>query len=168
MIFLFKYVATVGIEKPLKKVIELPECGSDKNVVVVTLHGFGGMGKTTLADAVFVRLLNAEIKGCRCPYVRLFDDITSVPDVVKLQKFIIKALTMGEEPKEFQRYEEGQLQIKSILEKEMVFIYIDNVLHPDALEWLLPKKMGKYARKLRLLLTARDKEAMKISGVETN
>jgi len=75
---------------------------------------------------------------------------------------------MGEEPKEFQRYEEGQRQIVSILAKEVVLIYIDNVLleqNRNALEKLLPKNMGN-ARKLRLLFTARDKDEVRISGVK--
>lgn len=42
-----------------------------------------------------------------------------------------------------------------MLEKEVAFIYIDNVVHRDRLEQILPRDM-KSAKKLRLLITARD------------
>jgi HEAT repeat protein len=60
-----------------------------------------------------------------------------------------------------------------MLENERAFIYIDNVLLPDKVEQgrdaliqLLPKDM-RNAKKLRLLLTARDKDAVRISGVKS-
>eukprot|EP01018_Ginkgo_biloba_P001070 Gb_13429 [translate_table: standard] len=46
----------VGIEEQFDKVIQILELESEINAVAVILHGFGGMGKTTLADAVFARL----------------------------------------------------------------------------------------------------------------
>jgi len=120
---------------------------------------------------VFARMFDANL-GCKYSFVRLFKNIATIPDIPELQKCILGDLKMGEEP-EIRRYEEGQQQIEHMLEKEIAFIYIDNVLLPDKVEQgrdaliqLLPKDM-RNAKKLRLLLTARDKDAVKISGVKT-
>jgi hypothetical protein len=143
----------VGIEDPVKAIIERLEWGSDKNVLAVIVHGFGGMGKTTLADAVFARMFDANLEGCKYSFVRLFENIATIPDIKELQKCILRDLKMGEEP-EIRRYEEGQQQIEHMLEKEIAFIYIDNVLLPDKVEQgrdaliqLLPKDMRNAKKK---------------------
>lgn len=155
----------VGIEEPLHEVIQLLDWENEKNAVAVILHGFGGIGKTVLADAVFARLY---IEGCKYSMVRL-DDITSNPDIVELQKCILKDLSikapMGMTDKQeeighlvlenIRTFEDGQREIGRMLEKEIAFIYIDNVVHRDRLEQILPRDM-KSAKKLRLLITARD------------
>jgi len=50
------------------------------------------VAKSTLADAVFARLHNG---GSKHSMVRLFDDITSTPNIQALQKWILTDLTMG-------------------------------------------------------------------------
>lgn len=80
---------TVGIEEPVKEVTDLLEWASEENALAIMLHGFGGMGKTTLADAVF-SLLN--LKGCKYSKVKLFKYIGSTPDIVEWQKQTLKDL----------------------------------------------------------------------------
>eukprot|EP01018_Ginkgo_biloba_P000681 Gb_36230 [translate_table: standard] len=158
----------VGIEEQFYKVIQLLELESENNAVAVILHGFGGMGKTTLADAVFARL---EMKGCKFSTVRLFENTESVPDITKLQTWILQDLTEPNEsvPEDIRRFEDGQRLLRDILEKEQAFIYIDNVLKKDQLQKLLPKKLLN-SKKLRLLLTARNeyvKDVLKLCGIKT-
>jgi len=152
----------VGIEEPLKNVIELLEWESKESAVAVILHGIGGMGKTTLAEAVFAHLQKQStlaeadyIEGCRFSKVKL-DDETSTPDIVKLQKVIIKDLKIGEEIPEIRRSEEGQREIGHLLETDVAFIYIDNVSNKDSLQQLLPSRNLGKAKKLRVLITTRN------------
>eukprot|EP01018_Ginkgo_biloba_P001068 Gb_13430 [translate_table: standard] len=140
----------VGIEEQFYKGIQILELESEINAVAVILHGFGGMGKTTLAGAVFARL---DIEGYKFSTVRLFENAERIPDIEKLQKWILKDLT-GDE-KDIRRLEDGQQLLRDILAEEQAFIYIDNVLKKDQLEKLLPKKLHN-SKKLRLLLTARN------------
>lgn len=145
----------VGMEEPVKEVLQLLEWGSGKEAVAVILHGFGGMGKTTLGDAVFSQ---ANFEGCKYSEVRLFKDIESKPDVIELQKCILKDLMGPEETvPEIRKYEDGQRELGDILAKVPAFLYIDNVLGEKELEQLLPKDVTK-SKKLRLLFTARDQD----------
>ena len=67
----------------ITKVIDAP---------TVIIHGFGGMGNTTLGDAVF-----SQVGGCKYEKLQLSEDIISTPVVIELQKHILKDLM---EPKE--------------------------------------------------------------------
>lgn len=154
----------VGIEEQLEEVIELLEWESQKNAVAIMVHGFGGMGKTTLADAVFARLY---IEGCKYSMVRLFEDINSTPNIIELQKCMLRDLMLGSREEEqrsvlenIRTFEDGQREIGRMLEKEVAFIYIDNVLAQYPLENLLPRDMEK-AKRCRLLITTRDREMRK-------
>jgi len=144
---------TVGLDEPVKQVLELLEWGSERKVVTVMLHGFGGMGKTTLGDAVFSR---ANFEGCKYSEAQLFQNIESKPDIIEMQKCILKDLMGPEETTpDIRKYEDGQRELSYLLEKVSAFIYIDNVLGENELRQLLPRDLTK-AKKLRLLLTARD------------
>lgn len=156
----------------IEKVTELLKWESEERAVAVILYGLGGTGKTALGDAVYWSLYHEKVlpyrnheEGleCKYSYVRLFDFITSVPDIPKLQTQVLQDLRSR--IPEIRRYEDGRNEIGSILEKEVVFIYIDNVLFPDkveqgldAIEQLLPRTTEKVI-KLRLLITTPDKGA---------
>lgn len=147
----------------IEKVIELLEWKSNEKAVAVVLYGLGGIGKTTLADAVYSRLCGENTEACKNSYVRLFEKITDSPNIKELQTQILQNLMEPPIP-EIRRCDIGRNQIESILQKEVVFIYIDGVLFPEVgqglneVEELLPMATEK-VRKLRLLITARDKGA---------
>eukprot|EP01018_Ginkgo_biloba_P022306 Gb_22490 [translate_table: standard] len=82
----------VSIEERLHNVIQLLELESERNAVAVILHGLGGIGKTTLADAIFARI---EIKGFKVSKVRLFEDIGLKPEITKLQTLLLQDLKLG-------------------------------------------------------------------------
>jgi len=147
----------VGIEEPLKEVMKLLECESKESAVAVILHGVGGMGKTTVAEAVFAEV---HIEGCRFSKV-ILDNATSTRDIVKLQKVIIEDLKIGEEIPNISTSEgikgeemlalettgDGQRQISKLLETQVAFIYIDNVSKGSLLEQLLPSRNLEKAKK---------------------
>lgn len=162
-----RYPCAYGIENQVQNVIRLLEWERDETRIAVILYGLGGMGKTTLADAVFATLRATEMEGRKYSFVRLFENMGSVPNIPELQTCILRDLKMGEVsaiPK-IQRYNEGQNEIADMLAEKEAFIYIDGVLFPDKVEQgrdaigeLLPTNMSK-AKKLRLLITALDKGA---------
>lgn len=156
----------------IENVTERLKWKSDEKAVAVILYGLGGTGKTALGDAVYWSLYHEkvlpfrnheEVLECKYSYVRLFEFITWVPDIPKLQIQVLEDLTSRTAG--IRRDDEGRDAIKEVLEKEVVFIYIDNVLFPDkvekgldAIERLLPRTTKK-VKKLRLLITTADKGA---------
>ena len=89
------------------------EWGSEQNAIVVILHGFGGMGKTTLADAVF-SVVN--IEGCQYSMVQLFENIDSPPKIIELQKLILKDLMGSENIPQIRKHEDKQRELSRMLE----------------------------------------------------
>lgn len=80
----------VGIDVQLKKVIELLEWKSETKTVAVVVHGIPGMGKTTLADAVFSTIFQQNYTStniCRYSKIRLCEDKkSSLSTITTLQK----------------------------------------------------------------------------------
>lgn len=152
-------------EVQIGKVTQQLQRESEERAVAVILYGLGGTGKTALANAVYWSLYHENMFPFRSKYsyVRLFDSITSVRDIPQLQIQILEDLTS--QTKDIRTYEVGRDAIQEVLEKEEVFIYIDNVLFPDTVEKgldamgrLLPGTTKK-VKKLRLLITTPDKGA---------
>lgn len=159
----------IGFESSVKEVADLLEWGTKNNAVAVILYGFGGMGKTTLADAVFNRVNINSVDGEECKYshVELFTSIESSTDIVTLQKKILEDLLGSKNIPEIRKYQDGQIQISETLEKVPAFIYIDSVVEKDDLRQLLPLNF-EGARKVRLLITSRDRNVRKACRMKTH
>lgn len=156
----------VGIEEPVREVIDLLEWSSNENAVAVILHGLGGIGKTTLANAVYSSL---DIEGWQCSKVELFQDINTPGNIKELQNMILRDLTPRKDLKdikEIRNEEEGQVELGKMLQKVKAFIFIDNVLGERELSQLLPKNINK-AMKVRFLLTTRDQNHCNPCRVKT-
>ncbi|GLJ35369.1 hypothetical protein SUGI_0711370 [Cryptomeria japonica] len=150
--------AVVGIDHNITEVIKLLEWDHDKPAVAVVVHGIGGAGKTTLANEVFASL---NLQGWKYSKVTLIKNLEFNPNIEKIQSQILSDLT-GIKHGTVRDFQDGQKELKSIIEKEVVFIYIDNVLKKEHLEGLLPKLINSPKRKVRILVTARKTN---ISGV---
>lgn len=86
---IYAYRPTVGIESAQENVIELLELNAqDPKVIVVVVYGFGGIGKTTLADAVYAHLNLQSYKHCR---ISMDQDCTS-NDLMRYQEQILNGL----------------------------------------------------------------------------
>lgn len=148
----------VGLEKRVGEVIQLLQWTADEKAVAVILHGLSGIGKTTLAEAVYAY---SNFEGCQYSKITLSDRIQ--PESVRqLQSQIIQDLTPEEHIKnvtEVRTHYDGQSQIGELLKKVKAFIYIDNALNKDKLRNLLPNNMNN-AKKVRLLLTAREESVI--------
>ncbi|KAL3701132.1 hypothetical protein R1sor_019154 [Riccia sorocarpa] len=131
----------VGLEKSVEEVIsclarlETAEGGINP----VVLHGMGGIGKSTLGDAVFLKLSKKFDPDCRLWLDREANRI-STPSITDLQLSIIKRLSYvyGSESMS------GSKQIREkLLEcyKEVgrpLLIFIDNIENEEELEEILP------------------------------
>lgn len=132
----------VGIDDQVNSVIQLLDWGNETEVAVaVILHGLGGTGKTTIADAVVARL---DTQGWICSTVVPLESIGSNMTIC----------------------EDGQGEIQD----KQTFIYIDNgMVRGEHILKLLPNSSCK--QKLRLLVTARDEKVADVlshSGIHTH
>lgn len=142
----------VGIEETKKQILQLLE----KSPVTVVVHGIGGMGKSTLANAVYSEFSDKKI--CKC--IRVVVDTNPLPESIKvLQKNMIQDLMGADKPlQDFTSLEDGRLLLAAILQRQEAFIYIDNVSEEGILRQFLPSQFKlKKVSKLRLLITTRDR-----------
>ncbi|KAH9289742.1 hypothetical protein KI387_033859, partial [Taxus chinensis] len=143
----------VGIDDQIAKVVQLLDWEDAKPTVGVVVYGIGGSGKTTLAGEVYASLKDKLQLGWRHSKVTLIQNLETEANVEGLQSQILEDLTGTK--RTVRDFQSGQRYLKDIMEKESIFLYIDNALHMEPLEKLLPKQLTS-AKKLRLLVTARE------------
>ncbi|GLJ35379.1 hypothetical protein SUGI_0711510 [Cryptomeria japonica] len=141
----------VGIQKQIDEVVKRLKWESDSPSIAVVVHGIGGSGKTTLADAVY-HSLRDKLNGWKYSKITLPQYLKDYPLVKELQSFILEDLTGKKE--DVRDSESGRQRLKELMEKESIFLYIDNALFREPLQQLLPRDITN-PKKLRLLLTAR-------------
>ncbi|KAH9289630.1 hypothetical protein KI387_033747 [Taxus chinensis] len=143
----------VGIDDQIAKVVQLLDWEDAQPVVAVVIYGLGGSGKTTLAQAVYASLKDKLQLGWKHSHVTLIENLETEPIVEDLQSHILEDLSGTKQ--DVRDIQTGRQRLKDIMEKESIFLYIDNALKMEPLEKLLPKELTS-AKKLRLLVTARD------------
>ncbi|KAH9289711.1 hypothetical protein KI387_033828, partial [Taxus chinensis] len=143
----------VGIDDQIAKVVQLLDWEDAQPVVAVVIYGLGGSGKTTLAQAVYASLKDKLQLGWKHSHVTLIENLETEPIVKDLQSHILEDLSGTKQT--VRDIQSGRQRLKDIMEKESIFLYIDNALKMEPLEKLLPKELTS-AKKLRLLVTARD------------
>ncbi|GLJ35163.1 hypothetical protein SUGI_0707800 [Cryptomeria japonica] len=149
---------TVGIEEKIEEVIQCLDWENDIATTAVLVYGIGGAGKTTLADAVYASLKD-KLQGWKHSKIILIENLEKDPKVEDLQSLILQDLTATKHT--VRDFQSGRQSLKDLIEKEPVFLYVDNALYLEPLEKLLPKDVSS-AKKFRLLITARE---MNASGV---
>ncbi|XP_059075501.1 disease resistance protein RPV1-like isoform X3 [Cryptomeria japonica] len=152
---LYAYQTAVGIESGRETVIRLLDLEAQhSSVQVVVVYGLGGMGKTTLADAVYANIDLQNYKHCR---IHMEQNCTK-NDLKVLQEQILNALF--HQNVKLTDCHQGQGMIWSFLKKnpnQPVFLYIDNALNKADLKQLLPTELGScLPPKSRILVTTRN------------
>ncbi|GLJ45619.1 hypothetical protein SUGI_0960300 [Cryptomeria japonica] len=143
----------VGIEESRTQVTKLLDM-ENKSVKVVVIYGQGGIGKTTLASAVFSNLDLKNYKHCRvdmeqnCSEADLKSAQQQILDDLYDQKIQLRSLSEGREvlSKDFKEHS-----------SKPVFIFVDNALKQSDLEKLLPiTDLASLPPQSRILLTTRN------------
>ncbi|GLJ45798.1 hypothetical protein SUGI_0963800 [Cryptomeria japonica] len=156
----------VGIEEPRNHVTELLDMKS-KSVKVVVIYGQGGMGKTTLATAVFSNLDLKNYKYCRID----IEQNCSEADLKLLQQQILRDLY--DQNIELRNLNEGREKLSKDFKEHFskpIFIFVDNALKQSDLEKLLPiTDLASLPAQSRILVTTRNLNETRIileEGVE--
>ncbi|KAM5566629.1 hypothetical protein ABKV19_014999 [Rosa sericea] len=149
----------VGLHSRVEEVMKLLDIGS-KTVQVVGVHGMGGIGKTTLAKALFNRLVG-HFERHRHSFISNIREISAGRDekgLVTLQNKLISDLSNGTVAK-INQTSAGIAAIKAAVNEKRVLLVLDDVDNIDVLSALVGNGQWFYERS-RIIVTTRDRELL--------
>jgi hypothetical protein len=156
---------TVGLESRMDVITELLGAASGKSGMML-LHGMGGVGKTTLAQAVFNQL-HAKDRTVPCCFLRL--DPVSQPrdgrELAQAQLELLKQLALLDDDVKVVNTSHGRQLLHTFLRDKKVLVVVDNVWDGQ-LEQLLPGDILKVlAEGSVVLVTSRDSRGLGPAGL---
>ncbi|XP_062074471.1 disease resistance protein RPV1-like [Humulus lupulus] len=141
----------VGHDSRIEELMKLLEVKSN-GVRVLGMHGMGGVGKTTLAKALFNKLVgHFELHS-------FISNVREVPDTlqgqISLQSKLIDDLS-GRKTPHVSDLREGHTAIKMVVNEKRVLVVLDDVDNVSHLHALMSKKDVFYDGS-RIIITTRD------------
>ncbi|XP_047321221.1 disease resistance protein RUN1-like [Impatiens glandulifera] len=144
----------VGLTSPMKEVMRLLEIKSN-SIKIIGLVGMGGIGKTTLAKAIYNKVVNSFDSLCFISNVRETfqrqDGLISLQEMLLLDLFN-KKISLPDDVDARKAIMEESFNVKR------VFIVLDDVDDSSQLTALVAKKWLFSGSKI--LITSRDKDAL--------
>ena len=153
----------VGLESRVQNLSKLLDKGSG-DVCMVGIWGIGGIGKTTIAKAIYIQLQRKFQGSCFLENVRA---IAKQPNgLIDLQKKILSSIHVNDTGK-IELVDQGTMVIKNRAWCKRVLVVLDNVNHRDQLEKLAIRR-DYFQPGSIIIITTRDKSMLKLAGVDEN
>ena len=145
----------VGINSRMKAVAKLLDIASN-DVRMVGITGLGGIGKTTIAKAIYNSLSNRFKAKSFLENVR--EESKTNQGIIRLQETLLKGIS-GDKNLRVNTICEGTTRINRILRLKRVLIILDDVDNADQIETLLGQ-CECFAFGSRIILTTRNKRLL--------
>ena len=149
----------VGIDSRVDAIKLLLDMNSD-DVRMVGIHGLGGVGKTTIAKAVYNRITNYFESSCFLEDVK--EKLRTNDDKINLQEMLLSKISRGTYVK-VDSLSEGITMIKKRLSRRRLLLILDNVDESEVMENLLGE-CDWLALGSRVIITTRDKQVLNTLG----
>ncbi|XP_045810954.1 TMV resistance protein N-like [Trifolium pratense] len=151
----------VGLESRVQKLNSLLEVESDEGAQMVGIYGMGGLGKTTLACAIYNCIADQFDSLCFLGDIR---ENSMKRGLVQLQEMLLFELA-GEKDLKLCSLNKGIPIIKSRLRGKKILLILDDV---NSLEQLkaLAGGLDWFGSGSRVIITTRDKHLLHVYGVK--
>ncbi|ERN02711.1 TMV resistance protein N-like [Amborella trichopoda] len=151
----------IGLDSRVDDVMRLLDVNAD-DVRMIGIHGMGGLGKTTLAKAVYNKIYTNFEGSCFLSDIR--DASRSDLGLVKLQKQLLLDL-FHEEDSNVNDVDRGIIIIRSRIRSKKVLLVLDDVNHERQLEKLAGKR-DWYRDGSKVIITTRDEHVLNVHKVD--
>lgn len=143
----------VGLETRLDELLKMIDLKST-DIQVLGLFGMGGVGKTTLAKALYNKLFGHFT--CRI-FMSNVRETSKKSGLVALQNMLIHHVSVGEKPVSDER--SGKIVLKRVLREKKVLIVLDDIDHLEQLNALAARR-GWFHEGSILIISTRNREVL--------
>ncbi|XP_017440289.2 disease resistance protein TAO1 isoform X2 [Vigna angularis] len=145
----------VGLDSQVLKVMKLLDVGSSDGVLLIGIYGMGGVGKTSLASAVYNLIASHFDGSCFLQNVR---EKSRKHGLVHLQSIILSEM-LGDKRIMFESEQQGISMIQHRLQHKRLLLILDDVDKHELLQTLVgrPDCFGPGSK---VIITTRDKQLL--------
>ncbi|XP_028119134.1 TMV resistance protein N-like [Camellia sinensis] len=149
----------VGMDSPMEKVIELLGLGMD-DARAVGIWGMGGMGKTTIARAIYDRI-SSQFEGCS--FIENVREVSAKSGPKTLQEQLISEILLEKDLK-IGSVGMGVSMIRNMVYRKKILIVLDDVDESTELEKLIGEQHW-FGFGSRIIITTRNQHALTRYGI---